>query len=75
MLEHDKNIYILNQIVAMSFKVRLVAGKTGLHATTRTCYIKTKDKQKYTSTYIRLDGFIHVLCFYVYQYLFNNYFL
>lgn len=60
MLEHDKNIYILNQIVAMSFKVRLVAGKTGLHATTRTCYIKTKDKQKYTSTYIRLDGFINV---------------
>lgn len=39
----------------MSFKVRLVAGKTGLHTTTRTyyIYIKKKDKQKYTSKYIR----------------------
>lgn len=38
----------------MSFKVRLVAGKTGLHTTTKTYYIyKKKDKQKYTSKYIR----------------------
>lgn len=44
---HEKKIYILNQIVAMSFKVRLVAGKTGLHTTTRTYYIYKKiDKQK-----------------------------
>lgn len=43
----------------MSFKVRLVAGKTGLHTTTRTYYIYKKkiNKNIHLST---SDGFINV---------------